>query len=1226
MRFRTVLRWTRRVLFVLLIAATAVYLLRDRILAKPLANLVANQLSSALGGRFTLERVEGTYFTNLKLIGLRTVETPPDGPVTRLDLARAEAEFTLFKLRLDSVTVEGLVAELDLDRPSEPSDEPFDLGTLPEFPRVKLDGSITVRAGQRRYAIGHVEVDGDGKTFTLQSRDLDLADEVKAERFGGRLERSAADTLTWTSEDELREVYPRHIRVVLAGDIEARAELGYRGGEIVAAYLAEQLHVVAKDVQIDERIRVDSLEANVDPVAGTAVVTELEATVVDGRCTVRDARVEFNHPFFVTKLAQLDIAIPDIEPYAKFQAGVTLRASLDGGVLDVAEMSVARGPSRVDFRGKATLPADPKEWKQTTLDATLKGDLDAVSIPSDPTLPSMEGQVAISGKLAGTLAKPTGSLSVKGRNVLIDGQPIAELVGRGTLDYPLLALESLVFRAAPGHVDIKGSVHLEAGTLQDGSYDLDITDFAALGRMIPGTPPLKGALRGNGRLAVDEHRTGHLELSGTDLQLGDVKLDSLLVSAQLIDDELEVKTLSAAGTDWQVELRGSASLDKNEGQLSFLSAVVQGETATLGQPVPIDWKDGTISFRDLDAAVFGGTIKGSGSYGDTLALDLVATELGLLDGKVDAKVQVSGTPEEPLVTLAASSRRLVYRGHDAALELKLRQEKDGVVLETLHLDGSEELHVRATGHWPIVVGSNGVRHTGVKPQLSLTAHAVFEEFSQELPPGVGFRRLDLTAEVDGVDANAACRVQDLAWTSEARVVLAGESSIVMHGNAERMVATLKTPDKSPIRTSATITSKIGIDWSKAHEMVERLLDSNIEGSAKLHLIDLSPLGKFAASPVADLRGTAEVDVKLGGEVKAPVVSGVATIDCPHVRLKADIPSLQDLKGRVVFDQTEARIESLSARLGYSPLTVTGKVGLGEDAKIDLFIKGDNLLLARTPYLRMRSSVDVEMSGPLHELTVAGTVDITDVLYSEPIKLLSQGGASADSSVQLFHIRRGALSTMKLDLRVRANETIRLDNNVIKGVLSADLRIRGTGSVPQQEGRIDFRDLRFTFPVTRQRLKIERGSVVFERGDPFNPLVRARAETRKMGYDLTVDVSGKVAGLEIHVTSIPSLPRDEAVLLLTTGALRDNLAESGAYTAGIFAGRAILEKIMGESNPDREAFLDRFDVESGRDVSPSGDPTIQATFRMSQKERWYAFAERDRWGDYNGGIMLRFRFK
>ena len=42
-----------------------------------------------------------------------------------------------------------------------------------------------------------------------------------------------------------------------------------------------------------------------------------------------------------------------------------------------------------------------------------------------------------------------------------------------------------------------------------------------------------------------------------------------------------------------------------------------------------------------------------------------------------------------------------------------------------------------------------------------------------------------------------------------------------------------------------------------------------DGTVFLHLVDLSPLGKFEASPVSSVRGSAEVSIKLGGKRLIP---------------------------------------------------------------------------------------------------------------------------------------------------------------------------------------------------------------------------------------------------------------------------------------------------------------------------------------------------------------------
>ena len=97
-RFRRLLKWTGLSFLLVLVLLVGVYLLRDRILARPLANLVAEQMSQALGGKFTLERIEGDYFREIVVVGLRTEAEPPDGPLRRIELERAAVRFNLRRM------------------------------------------------------------------------------------------------------------------------------------------------------------------------------------------------------------------------------------------------------------------------------------------------------------------------------------------------------------------------------------------------------------------------------------------------------------------------------------------------------------------------------------------------------------------------------------------------------------------------------------------------------------------------------------------------------------------------------------------------------------------------------------------------------------------------------------------------------------------------------------------------------------------------------------------------------------------------------------------------------------------------------------------------------------------------------------------------------------------------------------------------------------------------
>ena len=52
-----------------------------------------------------------------------------------------------------------------------------------------------------------------------------------------------------------------------------------------------------------------------------------------------------------------------------------------------------------------------------------------------------------------------------------------------------------------------------------------------------------------------------------------------------------------------------------------------------------------------------------------------------------------------------------------------------------------------------------------------------------------------------------------------------------------------------------------------------------------------------------------------------------------------------------------------------------------------------------------------------------------------------------------------------------------------------------------------------------------------------------------------------------------------------------------------------------------AVADRLEVRYGREVSRDGVSTVEAEYKLF--EDWYLFLERDRYDEFNGGIIHRF---
>ena len=396
-------------------------------------------------------------------------------------------------------------------------------------------------------------------------------------------------------------------------------------------------------------------------------------------------------------------------------------------------------------------------------------------------------------------------------------------------------------------------------------------------------------------------------------------------------------------------------------------------------------------------------------------------------------------------------------------------------------------------------------------------------------------------------------------------------------------------------------------------------------------VDVGDLGflKDLSTDFKHIRGKITGDVKAKGPLTSPALTGHVDLDNVHGALPGALPSLDQLSGRVHFAGRTVRIERMRGALGHAPFTLGGTATIPEEGTptVDLRLQGQNLRLVQTRDMRLRADMDLRLAGPTSTLQASGSVRIADLVYRASMDLLGGGPETSSEGLDLFTLPWEPLASAKLDVAIRADDTIRIRTNVLRGNLSAEGRFLGTGRAPLLVGRVSANNFFVQLPFSS--LEVERGEARFTEADPNNPAIDASARTEIKGYDMTVRAVGRLPDPEIRTASVPPLRDSDAILLLTTGATNDELrtqglARSALTRIGNVFGRSLFTGGRGPRDGSERGFFDRFSFRQGRHISRTGQETLEAEFEMS--DRVYLRVEQDRFDDFNAGVVWRWRFR
>jgi hypothetical protein len=260
--------------------------------------------------------------------------------------------------------------------------------------------------------------------------------------------------------------------------------------------------------------------------------------------------------------------------------------------------------------------------------------------------------------------------------------------------------------------------------------------------------------------------------------------------------------------------------------------------------------------------------------------------------------------------------------------------------------------------------------------------------------------------------------------------------------------------------------------------------------------------------------------------------------------------LEHMDATARLEPSQLVLESLSAQLGGGQARMSGRAASEawvprrmeltasvDDARINLFEWLPPGILG----------ADLQLTGPLDQLLLAGQIDIDDMLFTERVDY-EQWAVGLQERALVERVKpRNPDPLFDLDLRVRADDTLRLSNNLAEGTGSADLRVVGDIDRVGLLGDLWLKTGTRVFLQGRE-FTATRAEAHFLDPYAYDPDVDIVLETDVRTTDRTVHVEyalfGPLSAVRSEPRSDPDLPPGDINALVLFGVTREELEQGG----------------------------------------------------------------------------------
>ena len=335
-----------------------------------------------------------------------------------------------------------------------------------------------------------------------------------------------------------------------------------------------------------------------------------------------------------------------------------------------------------------------------------------------------------------------------------------------------------------------------------------------------------------------------------------------------------------------------------------------------------------------------------------------------------------------------------------------------------------------------------------------------------------------------------------------------------------------------------------------------------------------------------------------------------TIECLLTDAGMVLPALEQklhsVNGRLVAAPRAVRIETLTGKLDTGDFALSGDVQLSSwrPQALLLKFKGRAVPIHVPETLDLILDLDVNVTGDTTNMLLRGEALIAQGLYYRDVNLGLLEKLTHKSRPKPKAEARGValpfVKDMRLDVTLKRQQPMLVDNNLAELTLSPDLRLSGTlgnpilgGRAEVESGSVSYKGIVFD---------IRRGVIDFTNPYRTEAALDVEAETRVREWTIMLHISGTADALLFELSSNPPEEHSDILSLLVLGKTSRELAGGeGAVTLSTSQMLTELTSVVTREKIKRATGLDTIQVETqGTTADAAGSTTVTVGKQLSRR--------------------------